>query len=176
MNMYRVFKGQRLFCLALTVFILFFVFILSDGSSLANDSDSKSFIDLNKEINQKSQASLIITITNLIKPGGVLRLALYDSRRNYEDKVKPVKSMAVPVKRDKVQVFFKDLASGWYAIMFYYDANNNGTFDRLLGLPREQFGFSNNATPSIGGPPDFNQVKFYIPSGQKRLEMVLRAQ
>ncbi len=57
---------------------------------------------------------------------------------------------------------------------FFHDINNNGKFDMFLGIPKEQYGFSNNATPSVAGPPSFEKAKFFLNSGQK-LTITLQA-
>jgi len=92
-----------------------------------------------------------------------------------EKRSNPVCSAAVAVGSENVTLRFTNLTEGWYGIMFYHDTNNNGKFDRILGIPKEQFGFSNNATPSLGGPPSFDKAKFFVPKG-KNLSMVLKAQ
>ena len=42
---------------------------------------------------------------------------------------------------------------GNYAVKFFHDANNNGTMDtNWAGIPKESFGFSNNARIVLGLP------------------------
>ena len=101
-------------------------------------------------------------------------MALYGSRRAYENRSRPVCSTAVAVTSGNATIRFTGLPAGWYAIMFYHDTNNNEKFDRILGIPREQFGFSNNALPGLGGPPSFDKTKFFVPKG-KNVIIVLKA-
>ncbi len=120
-------------------------------------------------------SSITVKVVNLRPLKGTLRLALYGSRKAYENRSNPVCSVARAVKSSNATVRFTGLPAGWYAIMFYHDTNNNGKFDRILGIPKEQFGFSNNALPGLGGPPSFDKAKFFVPKG-KDLIMILKAQ
>ncbi len=105
--------------------------------------------------------TLIVKVTGLDPPKGILRLALYDSRESYKTRSRPVRSVAVEITGPEVTLKFDGLSPGEYAIMMYHDANRNNRFDRFLGMPREQFGFSNNALPGLG-PPGFDKVKFNL--------------
>ncbi len=43
-----------------------------------------------------------------------------------------------------------------------HDANGNGKLDsNMMGIPKEGFGFSNDATGSFG-PPGFDEAKFNL--------------
>jgi len=118
--------------------------------------------------------TVLIRVTGLDPPSGILRLAMYDSRQSYEARKDPVRSAAVEVKGRDVTLKFDGLPPGDYAIMMYHDANRNNRFDRILGLPREQFGFSNNAKPGLG-PPDFDRVRFHVQAGRVTF-LTIRAQ
>ena len=55
-----------------------------------------------------------------------------------------------------------DVTSGIYAIGLYIDANKNKKLDtNFLGIPKEQFGFSNDAR-GVLGPPDFESASFEL--------------
>ncbi|RUM89205.1 MAG: hypothetical protein DSZ23_03550 [Thermodesulfatator sp.] len=112
-----------------------------------------------------SECVLVIQVTGLEPPVGILRLALYADRRSYQDRNNPVRSVATEIKSSNATIEFHGLPPGEYAVMMYHDANSNNRFDKLLGLPREQYGFSNNARPGFG-PPDFEEVKFRVCAGK----------
>ncbi len=117
----------------------------------------------------ESTGILKIVVTGLKPVKGLLHLALYNSRDNYKSRKNPVRKANVIVDSSNITLEFRNLPPGWYAIMFYHDSNNNGRFDTILGLPREQFGFSNNVRPSLSGAPSFDKVKFFIKSGQVQM-------
>ena len=117
--------------------------------------------------------TIIIRVTGLDPPSGVLRLALYDSRKSYVER-KAIRSAAVEISGTEAIIKFDGLPPGSYAVMMYHDTNRNNKFDRILGLPEEQYGFSNNARPGLG-PPDFDKVKFPVQAGKVTF-ITIRAQ
>lgn len=61
-----------------------------------------------------------------------------------------------------------ELPNGTYAIGIFVDANYNNEMDRnLFGIPKEQYGFSNDAKGSFG-PPSFKDASFTV-SGDMKL-------
>ncbi len=109
--------------------------------------------------------AVIVKVIGLDPPKGILRVALYDSKESYDKRTDPIRSAAVEIDSSNATVEFADLYPGQYAIMMYHDTNKNNKFDRFLGLPREQYGFSNNVLPGLG-PPDFDAVRFTVEAGK----------
>ena len=62
-------------------------------------------------------------------------------------------------------MFYKrkfELPDGIYAIGLYVDSNKNEKLDtNFFGIPKEQFGFSNNAKGRFG-PPSFESASFEL--------------
>ena len=53
--------------------------------------------------------------------------------------------------------------TGVYAIALYHDENGNGKLDRSgLGLPREGYGFTNDAS-TLAGLPSFRSTRLSVP-------------
>ena len=67
---------------------------------------------------------------------------------------------------------FSGLKPGRYAVVVFHDRNRNGQFDRLLGQPREVYGFSNNARGFLG-PPDFDEAAVLLEEGRKVITIEL---
>jgi uncharacterized protein (DUF2141 family) len=59
------------------------------------------------------------------------------------------------------KVTFADVAPGDYALVVLHDENGNGKADRMLGIPREGVGFSNNPVIRTG-PPKFAAARFHV--------------
>ena len=102
---------------------------------------------------------LKIEIEN-IEYEGTVYLAIYDNSISFNqdnknkniDKKRWVKSIVEAVS---VEGFTKsiELKKGVYAISLFVDSNNNKIIDKnFLGIPSEQYGFSNNATGFLGSP------------------------
>lgn len=65
-----------------------------------------------------------------------------------------------------------ELPEGTYAIGLFVDTNDNNKLDRnFFGIPKEQYGFSNDAKGSFG-PPSFKKASFTI-SSDRRLDINL---
>ena len=61
--------------------------------------------------------------------------------------------------KGNVQTKFEGLPKGEYAVSVYHDANLNEELDtNMMGIPKESYGFSNNAKGFMG-PPSFEDAK-----------------
>ncbi|NOS91716.1 MAG: DUF2141 domain-containing protein, partial [Cyclobacteriaceae bacterium] len=57
------------------------------------------------------------------------------------------------------EVVIDNLPAGTYGISVMHDANSNEKMDsNFIGMPKEGFGFSNNAKGSFG-PPSYEKTK-----------------
>jgi len=105
---------------------------------------------------------------------GMLHLAIYDSKDVFEsdkgDKPGPrpgivsgrVKQVAKGIYRDSFEI-----PAGTYAIGFYIDANGNEKLDtNFIGIPKEEFGFSNNAMGAFSAPK-FEAASFILVDHKK---------
>ena len=76
-------------------------------------------------------------------------------------------------KVGEVELVFEKVPPGTYAISVFHDANENGKLDsNFAGIPKEGFGFSNNAM-GMFGPPSFGEAKFAF-EGEKKIEITLK--
>ncbi|RZO97330.1 MAG: DUF2141 domain-containing protein [Flavobacteriales bacterium] len=102
---------------------------------------------------------LNIEIEN-IEQKGTVYLAIYDNSTNFDqdnknknvNKNRWVKSIVEVVNKNSFTRNV-ELKKGVYAISLFVDSNNNKIIDKnLLGIPTEQYGFSNNASGFLGSP------------------------
>ncbi len=76
------------------------------------------------------------------------------------------KQFLLPAQKGKMTVTFEDLPYGTYAITIMHDENNNLKVDaNLLGIPKEGYGFSNNAR-NLFRAPKFEEAKFELKQAQ----------
>ncbi|MDT9598976.1 DUF2141 domain-containing protein [Sphingosinicella rhizophila] len=68
---------------------------------------------------------------------------------------------------------FSAVVPGDYAIALLHDENGNGRMDMFVMVPKEGFGFSNNA-PIRFGPPSFADARFTVGPGTSRQTIRMR--
>ena len=91
---------------------------------------------------------------------GEIRIAIFDSENRYMEN--PSLAEIVPVSQTNIEWQIENLAYGQYAIAVYHDKNKNGKLDtNMLGIPLEEYGFSNNARGRFG-PASWSQAKFTV--------------
>ena len=116
------------------------------------------------------QASELIINLSDQKKAGTLMLAIYNNAEAFEGSVVKEKRSEVGVFKG-LELYLESMDStqlnteipdGEYAIAFFMDANGNKKLDKnFLGIPKEQYGFSNNAMGTLSAPT-FEQAKFKV--------------
>ena len=114
-------------------------------------------------------SELIINLSNQEK-AGTLMLAIYNSAEAFEGSVSKEKRSEIGVFKG-LELYLEpkestqlttEIPDGNYAIAFFIDVNGNKKLDKnFLGIPKEQFGFSNNAMGKLSAP-SFEQAMFLI--------------
>ena len=121
---------------------------------------------------QLSAANLDVEIQG-ITDGGTLHLAIYNSKEVFEsdrgDKPGSQPRIEVGVVEKIGKGTYKgsfEIPPGTYAIGVYIDENENEKLDsNFFGIPKEQYGFSNNAKAL--GIPKFEAAAFAIDTYKK---------
>lgn len=114
-------------------------------------------------------SKLKIKIQGLKNNSGTVKVALCNSLENYNNHKEPFKGFNLPILNNKAEITLTDLSPGYYAVKVFHDANNNNDLDtNLLGIPIEDYGFSNNAN-GIFGPPSWNKAKVLIGEGHSEI-------
>jgi len=111
--------------------------------------------------------TLTVRISGLSNDKGVVRVALFDSQSTYSDRRMgadgAVRLATLPIRGKGCQWVVKGLSPGTYAVRVFHDEDKSGKFKvNRLGIPRYEYGFSNNAR-AIFGPPGFDKAKFEFP-------------
>ncbi len=122
----------------------------------------------------QSNSSLTVTINGLKNQRGQVCLTLFSGGRGFPTSSdRAVAARCVKLENAPLTVKFENLKSGNYAIAAYHDANNDGTLNRnLLGIPTEEFGFSQN--PKIlTGPPKFGDCAVLVAGPQTNIQIQL---
>jgi uncharacterized protein (DUF2141 family) len=105
-----------------------------------------------------SQLKLTVEIEGLKNSKGQILFQLLDENQ------KELKGMKTEIKNNKCIIVVSDLQPGKYGFRYFHDENGNSSMDKsMLGIPKEGFGFSNNAKVSFG-PPSFDKWLFDLKS------------
>jgi uncharacterized protein (DUF2141 family) len=103
-----------------------------------------------------AQSRLVVELTNLRNNKGNIAIELLDENKQ------SVKGATGKIENNKCTVIFNDLKDGKYAIQYFHDENSNKKLDKnFIGIPKEGYGFSNDAIGTFG-PKDFEEWLFEV--------------
>ena len=120
----------------------------------------------------RAQSTLVVTIQDIKNKNGDILIGLYDSTSHFPRKVNTGKVVKVTDKEMKIT--FADIKPGNYAVSALHDENQNKDLDtNKLGIPKEGYGFSNNAMGIIG-PPSFRKARFHVPAGNSAITIKMK--
>jgi uncharacterized protein (DUF2141 family) len=117
------------------------------------------------------QHTMVVVIKNVNEAKGKVSVALFN--REDEFMGKSLVSQSTVAKTGEVQLTFENVIPGDYAISVMHDANENSELDsNAFGIPKEGFGFSNDAM-GMFGPPSFEKAKFNF-KGEGKVAITLK--
>ena len=103
---------------------------------------------------------IVVNVSNLNSNQGKVFVAIFDSESSFLKK--GIKSLQSEVNDNACSVIFKDIPESVYAISMYHDENDNDVMDKnFMGIPKEDYGCSNNAKGFMG-PPKWQDAKFEL--------------
>ena len=121
------------------------------------------------------QNDVYITISNIRSDRGKVRIALYDRVDQFPDE--PWKSYTfekAQLDDGSLQVTLIDIPPGLYAISILDDEDENDRMKYgILRIPKEGYGFSNNAKPGMKCPP-FEECSFRVNQGNNYLHIEMQ--
>lgn len=125
-----------------------------------------------------SAAVLQVYITGVdVVSGGHLMVGVYDSQATFlkdDGRIAEVKLAVAEAQDNRVATTFEKLTlDKKYAIAVYHDVNSNSKLDKnFFGIPKEGYGFSNNARGTFG-PPSFDDAAILLDSENKLITLYL---
>jgi uncharacterized protein (DUF2141 family) len=119
-----------------------------------------------------AQNRLTVTVTNVKDGTGNVRVGLFTEKGKFLKETYQGKT--VPAANNQVVVVFENIPSGKYAISVIHDENGNGELDsNFMGIPKEGFGFGNDAM-GMFGPPSFEDAIIQCEGTDKAVSVKLR--
>ncbi len=107
-------------------------------------------------------ANVTLQVKGIEEAKGIMAIALFDSEENYKGKDTYLKAEEVKVTGKDFTYVFTDINPGTYAVKVYHDLDKNGKLNtNWVGMPKEPFGFSNDAKGKMG-PPSFEDAAFEV--------------
>jgi uncharacterized protein (DUF2141 family) len=107
-----------------------------------------------------AQGRLEVVVKNVKGAKGNVRVGVFKDEKTFLKEAtigKVVKAAA-----GEVTVAFENVPAGTYAVSVIHDENENGELDSgMFGIPKEGFGFANDAMGTFG-PPGFEKASIKI--------------
>lgn len=116
---------------------------------------------------------LKIEVNGIEEIKGNLRVGIFTTQRDFPDDEAARFNQDIPVKGKRQTVVFPNLPKGHYAVAVYHDENKDQELStNFLGMPTEDYGFSNNARATFSAP-DYEDCTFYFDGMTKTVSINL---
>lgn len=113
-----------------------------------------------------ARGQISVTIEGLRNTKGKVYVLLQNSEQMYQAKGKYYKVAAIEIGKGERDCTFEDIQTGTYAITLLHDEDLDEKMKtNFVGMPKEGFGFSNNAKGKMG-KPSFEAAGFTVESGK----------
>ena len=111
---------------------------------------------------------LELEVSGLTQSEGRVMVAVFTDANNWLKKPLTGSNVEASTQKDgRVLIKLLDLPEGPLALSIFHDVNGNGKLDsNAMGMPKEPYGFSNNAAGSFG-PPKFEKAQFEAKPGAR---------
>lgn len=120
-----------------------------------------------------NKVTLTVEIRNIREAEGRIQVALFKPCTDFPSACKPCDKRMVVASKGSVRFVF-DIEPGDYALAAFHDINSNGVIDtRVLGIPKEPYGFSNNVRPWMSAP-SFADCKVVMGETNKAISIQLK--
>ena len=103
-----------------------------------------------------------VKVLNIRNSTGTVACALFESPVGFPTEFlrSATNTMVIKIRKTQARCDFEDIPPGTYAIALIHDENMNGKLDtNWLGIPKEGYGFSNDAR-GVVGTPSFSAASF----------------
>ncbi len=101
-----------------------------------------------------------VEISGIDEIEGDLSIGLFNDAELFPQNGKAFQGSRVKVETSKISYTFENIPAGDYALAIYHDENSDGELGKnFLGMPSEDYVFSNYATGTMG-PPSFEDAMF----------------
>jgi uncharacterized protein (DUF2141 family) len=110
-------------------------------------------------------STLTVHVTGIDSHKGQIKIGIFDKSDGWLSDKAAITGQNIPLANvvgDSVDVTFANVKHGEYGVGAYHDANLNNKIDKnFLGVPKEQWGVSNNPRPHLRAP-SYDEARFKI--------------
>lgn len=120
--------------------------------------------------------TVMIRVVEAEPGGGVVRIALFEDADSYAKREEEgsLRSIELEPIAEGCVWRIDGLPEGRYAVAAYQDRNGNGELDKgRFGIPKERYGFSNQAKNRLR-PPSFDKAQVRYVGGDLEIVVILR--
>jgi uncharacterized protein (DUF2141 family) len=122
-------------------------------------------------LSNTSFAQLEVIVKGIKNDKGNIRVGLFKDKESFLKKAAYGK--VVKAQKGDVSVIFS-VPEGLYAVSIIHDENENDELDsNFIGIPKEGFGFANDAMGNFG-PPSFEKASITVETGKRTINITLR--
>jgi len=121
------------------------------------------------------RGDITVRVNNIKTGENWIMAALFPSKKGFPGDREEASMLTYAwAENGNAVITFPGVPLGEYAISVFSDGNNNGKFDKnILGIPREQYGASNNNLRNYG-PPRYKDSNFNLQSDKLELSITLK--
>ncbi len=113
-----------------------------------------------------SQNTLTIIVDGVKSSSGFIAVAVFADEDSFLEEDKAFTGVFAKAELGATRIEIPNLPNDRYAISIFHDENNNGKMDtNFIGIPKEDYGCSNNASGFMG-PPKWSDAKFELKADQ----------
>jgi len=118
-------------------------------------------------------ADVTVVVKGVEHDDGSIMAALHDGAKGFPGKRKMFQGVVADAEGENVTITFTDVPPGEYAVALFHDEDDNEKMkSNLLGMPKEGFGFSNDASAKFG-PPSFKDAMITVGETDMTIEVNL---
>lgn len=119
-----------------------------------------SFIGIGISLAQETH-NLTIEVRSIKKVVGNISICIVSEKGDFLKDCQIGRN--VPIESTDFFVVFEDLPENSYAVSIFHDEDSNGELNmgKIVPIPKEKYGFSNNPSSTFG-PPEFEECLFEL--------------
>jgi len=104
----------------------------------------------------QKNCTIRVNVKNILITKGNFYVALYNTEKGFLKA--PCSKIQVPANRITNGIVFSRLPAGEYAVTIFQDLNDNKSLDKVMSVPVEPYGLSNN----VSAYPTYANTKFLV--------------